>query len=373
MSYLLTSFIFSAFTSYLIIKFRKLHINLTGDKTFSGPQKFHTNTVPRIGGISILLGLSVMLCTLTSSSYEATFGFLLLLCAIPTFSIGLIEDLTKNISINTRIAFITVSGLVAIFTLEIRIIKIDISLIDVVISFSMISILFTLFAIVGLTNSYNIIDGFNGISSMVATITLLCIAYAYFTVNDISMMQLCLGVAFSTIGFFLFNYPKAKLFLGDGGAYFIGFCIAILSILLSFKHPQISPWFALLVNSYPVTETIFSIYRRKARKKNIGAADGLHLHTLIYRRLLYISQSRLIDNSDNRNIKNYCNSATSPILWIMTLMSGLSGLLFMNNTYALLVCLVLFILLYSYMYKSLVFTKSPGWILYYSALLEKIV
>ncbi len=85
----------------------------------------------------------------------------------------------------------------------------------------------------------------------------------------------------------MYNYPRGLVFLGDGGAYLIGFWVASLSVLLVYRHQEISPSFALLINIYPIIETLFSIYRRRIHQgKCPGQADRLHFHTLIYRRLL---------------------------------------------------------------------------------------
>jgi UDP-N-acetylmuramyl pentapeptide phosphotransferase/UDP-N-acetylglucosamine-1-phosphate transferase len=95
---------------------------------------------------------------------------------------------------------------------------------------------------------------------------------------------LCIG---ATLGFLVFNYPLGKLFLGDGGAYFLGFWVAEMAVLLV-RHPEINAWKVLGICGYPVIEVMFSIYRRKFIKKvSPGAADALHLHTLIYRRVVF--------------------------------------------------------------------------------------
>jgi UDP-N-acetylmuramyl pentapeptide phosphotransferase/UDP-N-acetylglucosamine-1-phosphate transferase len=95
---------------------------------------------------------------------------------------------------------------------------------------------------------------------------------------------LCIGASF---GFFLLNYPFGKLFLGDGGAYFLGFWVAEMAVLLV-QRPDVGAWQVLAICCYPVIEVMFSIYRRKFIKKvSPGAPDALHLHTLVYRRVVF--------------------------------------------------------------------------------------
>ncbi|MGH8522317.1 MAG: hypothetical protein ACREU9_13060 [Gammaproteobacteria bacterium] len=67
----------------------------------------------------------------------------------------------------------------------------------------------------------------------------------------------------NNVGFLLRNYPRGKVFLGDAGAYFIGFMYAQLSIQLVARNAGISPWFVVALAAYPIVETLFSIYRRK--------------------------------------------------------------------------------------------------------------
>jgi UDP-N-acetylmuramyl pentapeptide phosphotransferase/UDP-N-acetylglucosamine-1-phosphate transferase len=93
-----------------------------------------------------------------------------------------------------------------------------------------VSIAFTVFAVCGLTNAYNIIDGFNGLAGMVGVLTLLSLSYVGFQTNDNLVFILGMTLIGAILGFFFWNYPKGKIFLGDGGAYLIGFWIANLIV-----------------------------------------------------------------------------------------------------------------------------------------------
>jgi UDP-N-acetylmuramyl pentapeptide phosphotransferase/UDP-N-acetylglucosamine-1-phosphate transferase len=175
--------------------------------------------------------------------------------------------------------------------------------------------IFTVIRITGLANAYNIIDGFNGLASMVAMITLLAIGYVAFKVNDPVLASACLIILGAIGGFFIWNYPRSLIFLGDGGAYLIGFLIACLSILLVQRNPSVSPWFALLVDAYPIFETLFTIWRRKVHQgKNPGLPDGVHFHSLIYRRLICWTEVH-----ECKDTASYAkNAKTSPYLWLLS-------------------------------------------------------
>ena len=92
----------------------------------------------------------------------------------------------------------------------------------------------------------------------------------------------------ATAGFLVWNYPRGKIFAGDGGAYVWGMVIAVACVQLVQRHRVVSPWFPVLLLIYPVWETLFSIYRKVARGQSPGMADALHFHQLIFRRIVRV-------------------------------------------------------------------------------------
>ena len=352
---LLISFLTSFIVALLIIRFNHIHKHLTADSDFSAPQKFHKKSTPRIGGIAIAVGLFFAIILKIDNISNELIGITLLLCSIPTFAIGITEDVTKRISVRKRLFFTAISSALVIQLLHIQVIKLDIPIIDFLLTAPFIGALFTIFAMTGLANAYNIIDGFHGLSSMVGVITLLAIAYIGYIVADPIIIYLSLIMAGAILGFFIFNYPRGLIFLGDGGAYLVGFWIAALSILLTHRHQNISPWFALLINGYPVLETLFTIYRRKIhRGKSPSQADGIHFHTLIYKRIL-------MGNHKDKNLFS-ANSRTAPYLWVLSLFSITPALLFWNSTSTLIGAYILFAILYIWIYASIVKFKTPKWL-----------
>lgn len=355
MSGILLAFFLSFLSTLLIIRFKHLHNHLSGDSDLTGPQKFHSKIVPRIGGIAIAIGLfSAILLRLlntTNSNVEA----MLLICAIPTFSIGLIEDLTKRISVRQRLFFTAISAALFLHLLQAHIARLDIPGIDFILTIPAVGAILTIFAMTGLANAYNIIDGFNGLASMVGIITLLGIAYIGFLFTDPTIIYLSLVMASSILGFFIWNYPRGLIFLGDGGAYLIGFWIAALTILLTFRHKEISPWFALLINGYPILETLFTIYRRRIHQgKSPGEPDGIHVHTLIYRRILMRAHQ-------DQNWFS-ANARTAPYLWVLAGTSIAPAILWWQSTPILIAACAIFIIFYIWLYGRIVKFKTPKWL-----------
>jgi len=355
---LLVAFISSFICTLLIIRFEHLHGHISGDIDFSAPQKFHTNAVPRIGGIAVALAITLAIIFRFNKSPNPYIELQFLACALPTFAIGTAEDLTKKIGVKVRLFFTAISAALAIYYLDALITGFGIPWIDNIFLLPGVAVAFTILAITGLANAFNIIDGFNGLASMVGIISLTAIAYINYLVGDLQFFSLSLAMIGAILGFFIWNYPKGLIFLGDGGSYLIGFWIASLSILLVARHPTVSPWFALSVNAYPALETLFTIYRRKIHQgRSPGEADGMHFHTLIYRRVLRMQFD--IENPKSNN------SRTSPYLWILSGLPVMASMLWWNSTPALAICCLLFILGYLWLYQKIVRFKTPRWLRFF--------
>ena len=350
---LIVSFIASFISTLLIIRFKHLHQRFSADFDLDGPQKFHKIAVPRIGGISIAIGLFTATIIHTFKVGLEGTEFIFMICAIPTFVIGLLEDLTKKVSVRKRLFFTAISAICAIYFLQIEVTRFDIPFVDFLFTIPLVGVIFTVVAITGLANAYNIIDGFNGLSSMVGIMTLLALAYIAYLFGDVTMIYLSLILAAAILGFFIWNYPQGLIFLGDGGAYLIGFWIGTLSIMICYRHPEISPWFALTINGYPIMETLFTIYRRKIHQRtNISAPDGVHFHTLIYRRVLQAKYSESTLSA---------NARTAPFLWILAILCIIPAMLWWQSTLMLMGACTLFIISYVWLYTKIVQFKTPSW------------
>ena len=212
---------------------------------------------------------------------------------------------------------------------------------------------FTCFSVTGVTHSINLIDGFHGIASMIGILILSAIVYVAFKVSDITVVMLGISVIGAILGFFVLNYPRGLIFLGDSGAYLIGFWISLLSLLLVSRHEEVSNWFPLLLCFYPIFETIFTIFRRYFIKKtNPGLPDSLHLHQLIFKRVL---RWIVIDNDE----KNKKNSMTAPYLWVLSLFSIIPAILFWKHHQILKIFAFVFSLCYLWLYLSIVRFRTP--------------
>lgn len=357
---LVIAFLCSLFTTYLIVRYRHLHQHVSGDHDITSIQKFHSFVVPRIGGIGIFIGVFIALIIRWIYTAEiGIFGLLLMCSALPAFIIGLTEDVTKKISITFRLGAVVVAAMLAGYFLNAWLINLQIPFLDAWLSeYQWLSIIITCFAVTGVANAFNIIDGYNGLSGMVGVIVLGAIVYVAFQVGDRPIMIAALAMIGGILGFLVWNYPRGLIFLGDGGAYFIGFWVAELSVLLTVRNAEVSAWFPLLVCLYPIFETIFSMYRRMVlRKSHPGNPDSSHLHHLIYKRVVrWAVGSRLPTDELIRN------SLTAPYLWGMCLLTVIPAVMFWRDTGLLQLFSAFFILCYLMLYRMLVKFAAPQWL-----------
>jgi UDP-GlcNAc:undecaprenyl-phosphate GlcNAc-1-phosphate transferase len=149
--------------------------------------------------------------------------------------------------------------------------------------FGFLSIPFTILWIVGITNAINLIDGLDGLAAGVSSIALITISGMALIQGNLYVVSVGLIVLVSTLGFLIYNFHPASIFMGDTGALFLGFIISVLS-LLGFKNVTfISFVVPIMILGVPISDTIFAILRRIINKKPLSAPDKSHLHHCMLR------------------------------------------------------------------------------------------
>jgi UDP-N-acetylmuramyl pentapeptide phosphotransferase/UDP-N-acetylglucosamine-1-phosphate transferase len=284
------SFILSFAACWLIIKTNSYHAKFSADHELKGAQKFHKAPTPRIAGLAIFT--SAWLIALYGSIEHYLWAKFLVKLLVPTsmvFAVGLAEDLIKKVTPIQRLMLVAFACLVGIYAIHIvnTITHTNVMLIDYFLRFEPLSVILTIFILLGATNAFNIIDGYNGLCLITfTTILITCIFIAY-SVNYHYLDQSILILIGAVFGVILWNYPSGKIFLGDGGAYFLGFIATLILLELSQHVPDYSPFTSLLIMIYPISETLLSIYRKKfLRGRSPFKPDRLHMHMVVYYRLI---------------------------------------------------------------------------------------
>ena len=349
----LPSLLGSLLVCHLIKHFEPLHRAHTFDNQVRGVQKIHDQPVPRIGGVAIMAGLLLGLVTLCFFGSQEGIGRpylgLLLLSALTIFLGGLAEDLTKQVSVRVRLVLAFISAGLGAYLLQALVPSLGLPWLDRLVDGTPLIVLFTVFAVGGVTHSFNLIDGLNGLLGGVTLIVLSALLLVAYHVGDYSLFMLGLFVMMATLGFLIFNWPGGRIFAGDGGAYLLGYLSATLFVLLVARNPEVSPWFPLVTLGYPVFETLFSIYRRRFfQHVRYDAPDDLHLHQLIYRLLsAHRKEAGGVPVSNN-------SLAVLPI-WLGVLLVTLTAAHYFANTHALMWIFLLGIVAYKLTYRALLF------------------
>lgn len=352
-------FILSFMCSFWLIKYSsKKNIFLDKDSILK-PQKMHYGDIPRAGGVGIILALLLGLAIFMFIKKD-----LEVLLFIPPmlliFASGILEDFANSISPKKRLILQTLGSLIMVLSYKYIITDIG---------FNMpipLGIIFSVFCIVGIINAINIIDGFNGLAGGYAVLVFLSIGIVSYIVDKELIVYMCIISIGSILGFMVLNFPKGKIFLGDGGAYLIGFILACLLIMLTQNrigqnvdintiklifgyvessiantidstNIKVSAYFGLCVMIYPVFEVIFSVWRKKfVRNMSAMEPDGVHFHMLIYKRA------------------TRSNYKTSILIWLFNLPFLIGAVIFFDNTLILLILIVIFIALYLSIYFKIV-------------------
>lgn len=319
-------------------------------------RKVHSSHALRAGGGILVLGFAVGILShgLNGVLNIGWAYFEIIYLALGVFLVGFIEDIYGKLTPSKRIWSVLILVLVAQLGIDFQITSIDVTFLDEILAAgAWVTLAFTSFAILGLVNAFNITDGLNGLSSGLALVAL---AFLYLIAEQANQSEIAIFASlsgFSLAGFYLVNVTTGRLFLGDSGAYFLGVMIAVLSIILSESVENVSPWFFLCLTIYPVTETLFSIFRRSWKGRHVGNPDGLHLHTLLFG--LLSREMRRVGTS-----LTHINTFAGAVIVLTSLL--FAGLCFYvrSDTKILIYLISGYTLLYAYVYAILYRLVAAG-------------
>lgn len=365
---LLAALLVSFAVAGLLVLSRKWHLRHTDDLEHFLPQKIHVGRVPRVGGVAIALGVVAGGFVALHGMGDVVIGpraLGLLLGAVPVLLIGLAEDIFKSLRPRYRLLAVAIGAGIAIQYAGISLVHTAVPAIDTMFTVYGVALGFTVFALVGAANAFNIIDGLNGLLGGVTLITMAGIAVVASHVGDFKVMMLAAIVAAATLGFLFFNWPRARLFAGDGGAYFLGFITAALLLLLISRNSQISPWFGITAAILPLCEALYSILRRRRSHSATTDPDIGHLHQLLRewalrgRALRALKGYRILrampgfDRRSSRRGFHSPNGSVSPLLWVLHGAAVSVGAVWYQSTTAQMLVIAVFGLTYRGIYARL--------------------
>ncbi|WP_162902960.1 glycosyltransferase family 4 protein [Taibaiella koreensis] len=269
--YILIAFALSLLVHYLVIELthRKGIFLDEHDKV----QKMHAIPTPRIGGLGIFLSSMFML--------NDSQGGYFMLASIPAFIAGFLEDYSGRISPEQRLAIMCLSPIMAFIMIpDTMLTQWPMGRVPAVGG-----ILGSVFFIIALVNGVNFTDGQNGLASGTTLISFLTLAVLAYVLGDGSLLYICLILSVAVLAFLIYNFPRGRIFLGDGGAYLLGFMAAIIAIVTVQRYSgAVSPFLLPAVVIYPLWEVLFSTLRKSFFDRiSPFRSDDYHLHQLIYR------------------------------------------------------------------------------------------
>ena len=276
----------SFFTFFIVQKFsNKILGGSLFDSDFNKPQAFHKSDVPRSGGLACLI--SFFIFALLNNLLFSTFYFEYLVLGVGLFLIGFLDDIKFRLSPKARLASMTIILLLSIKIFSIQIIGIDLIFLNQILSIKIIYLFFIILCFLFIINGSNLIDGFNGLLAFQLIIINSILLFINIENEDQTISILITAQIIILLVFLLFNFPSAKIFMGDGGAYLFGTFTALNVIETNNLNTNISSFFFTILLFYLFFEVFFSFFRKLAQKKSPIKPDGEHLHMLSYKILNY--------------------------------------------------------------------------------------
>ena len=334
--YLSTLLIFILFINKFLLK-KNILINETGDLH----QKFSSkSSVPLTGGVFIFLGFLFY--------YDGIYSFILFSLAI--LILGILSDLKLIRSAKKKLLLQIFFILFYIIYNDVQLSDTRIDFLDMILRNNYINYFFVTFCILIIVNGSNFIDGMNtlciGYYLLITSIIYYLKLSDLISIENISILYLFIVLLFA----FIINL-KNKFFLGDSGAYLIGFIFSILLINIYKWNPELSPFFIILLLWYPSYENLFSIFRKNILKKSAMYPDAKHAHQLIY----------FFINKRYRLTSFQSNIFTSQIINTYNFLIILIALNFISNSIIQISLIVFNIMFYNLIYLKLFkykYTKS---------------
>ena len=255
------------------------------DIPYGDSLKIHQKPIPNIGGVGIFfgfLGALIIGLLLAVQGHRELWG--IIAGSLVVLSLGLWDD-AKNISPYIRFAGQTLAALILVFAgIKVNVIPVN-----------YITVLLTIFYVLGAINAVNLLDGLDGLASGVTII--ISLGFLILSVHQGNPLGMLLSLALmgSVLGFLPYNFNPASIFMGNSGSAFLGFILAALTISFTNK-PYDVVWFIIpiLIMGVPVFDTTLAIIRRYKNKRPLFTGDRSHFYDQLMDKGLSVRQTVLV-------------------------------------------------------------------------------
>ncbi len=254
-------------------------------------RKVHKKPMPRLGGLAIfasfLTGYILFADTTTQMISILIGGFIIVLT-------GIIDDIKPLRARNKFLAQLLAACIVVFYG---KIYLTDASILGMYFNFGDWGYLVSIFIIIGAINAINLIDGLDGLAAGTCSIYYITMLVIGLTVKmsygglDVMLCTIMIG---STLGFLVYNFNPASIFMGDTGSMFLGYMISVIA-LLGFKTATFTSFLIpMLIMFIPILDTLLAILRRMIKGESIGAPDKEHLHHQLLKRTSSVKKTVLL-------------------------------------------------------------------------------
>ncbi|MBN9655922.1 undecaprenyl/decaprenyl-phosphate alpha-N-acetylglucosaminyl 1-phosphate transferase [Halobacillus litoralis] len=235
-------------------------------------RKVHKIIMPRLGGLAIYISFALGILFFFP---ESNYTWPVLIGATVIIITGVLDDLTELSAKLKLFGQLLAAVIVVMGGVQVDFINLPFG---GQLDLGYLSIPITILWIIAITNAINLIDGLDGLAAGVSAIALLTISGMAITMGNVFVVFAGLMMLGSTLGFLVYNFYPAKIFMGDTGALFLGFMISVLA-LLGFKNVTLFSFvIPIIILGVPISDTLFAIVRRVIQRKPLSAPDKSHLH-----------------------------------------------------------------------------------------------
>ena len=336
----------------MIIYFWKSQIYLKlGLKKYQAIQRIHDQETPRLGGFVYILSLIIFAFSFKENEASSILKTALISLA-PVLLIALKEDLFHNTKPKNRFIALIFSACLFFLMYSGPLPDLhNIQLVSKLLSFKIGIFMVLILGIITTANGMNLIDGVHGLCGFSALAILCALLFLAHTTSDHLIFELTFSLILLFLPFIFFNYPYGKIFLGDLGAYGLGFLLSVITIIFFGRHPILTPWLAVLLLIYPLIEASFSFTRRLLNQISVTQPDIAHMHL----KLFYFLKRK-------KELKKIANPLVAPLMifiWLFPLLSILMAYQIENFVFISIGFFLFFYFFFWYLISNIQQTKFP--------------
>jgi len=327
------------FNKYFCLILNKYKPGVLIDNQLKKPQAFHASPVSTSGGLGIFFSFLIVFFYLFFFKQIVYYEYLSF--CILFFLLGLVDDLKMTIRPKFRLLIMSFFLIALVISNEFYVEKTGIEFLDDLLEIDIFALFFICLCFLFIINGSNLIDGFNGLLSIHSLIILINLALINYLNGNFDLAYILFCAILIIFVFLKYNFPNAKIFLGDSGSYFLGAFVAISIIKTSIANPFISPFYFCILLFYLFFEVFFSFIRKIAVEKTSPLfPDNKHLHMLLYQ-ILY---------KKNKN-KLKSNYYVSIVINLIYLVLTIPAILYMDNGLFCKYYSLIFFVIYLFSYK----------------------